>query len=85
MDYIEPKAKRFKTSWEVLPITRSLVKYYAEYTGYSEGEVLDKIVIQLKDDPEFQKWALEAKRSNKLLLRKIYPEIQIEDGMNEVG
>lgn len=50
--------------------TKSIVKYYAEYTDYSESKVIDKFLENLLKDEEFINWAnkkLNNERLNSLL------------------
>nr|WP_221261023.1 hypothetical protein [Anoxybacillus tengchongensis] len=54
--------------------TQAIVKYYAEYTEYSESEVADKFLQNILDDKDFIKW-IEQKRNNKRLIK----QMEIED------
>jgi hypothetical protein len=46
MNFIKPKNKNVeKVDWLLSERTRAIVKYYAEYTEYSESEVVDKLLI----------------------------------------
>ena len=72
MEYIQPKntGKRNAT-WNVSTNTFAVIKYYAQYTGYSEGEVVDMYLVQLRDDPQFKTW-LGKQRRNKRAIDQIY-------------
>lgn len=78
MEYIQPKntGKR-KVMWHVSTKTSAVVKYYAQYTGYSEDEVADKFLSQLSDDPQFKVW-LGKQRRNKRAMEQIYSDTPIK-------
>lgn len=79
MKYIEPKPRLgSKAIWNVSEQTKATVKYYAEYTGYSEDEVVDQFLIQLRDDPNFLEW-IQNKRRNKRALAQIFNESPTEE------
>ncbi|GKU83450.1 hypothetical protein [Niallia sp. NCCP-28] len=72
MKFIEPKNKRAeKVDWKISERTRSIVKYYAEYTDFTEEEVVDEFLLNLLDDKKFLKW-VEGKRYNKRILTQIF-------------
>ncbi|MDX5476017.1 MAG: hypothetical protein LPK00_10835 [Bacillaceae bacterium] len=72
MKFIEPKNKRAeKVDWKISERTRSIVKYYAEYTEFTEEEVIDEFLLNLLDDKKFLKW-IEGKRYNKRILAQIF-------------
>ena len=79
MNFLEPKPRReSKVIWNLSEQTKATVKYYAEYTGYTKEEVVDKYLIQLRDDPKFLEW-LQNKRRNKRALAQIFDETQTEE------
>jgi hypothetical protein len=79
MNFLEPKPRReSKVTWNISEQTKAAVKYYAEYTGYTEEEVVDICLIQLRDDPKFLEW-LQTKRRNKRALSQIFDETQTEE------
>jgi hypothetical protein len=72
LKFIEPKIKRAeKVNWKISERTRSIVKYYAEYTEFTEEEVVDEFLLNLLDDKKFLKW-VEGKRYNKRILAQIF-------------
>lgn len=78
MEFIKPKEKNLKkTNWQVSESTISLVKAYSEYCDYSEGEVIDMFLENLKKDENFIEWALR-KRNNKRLLKVLDIETEEE-------
>jgi hypothetical protein len=79
MEYIQPKntGKR-KVSWNVSTNTFAVVKYYAQYTGYSEDEVVDRFLVQLRDDPQFKAW-LRKQRRNKRAIAQIYGDSVVKE------
>jgi hypothetical protein len=83
MKYIEPKPRlECKTNWNVSEQTKATVKYYAEYTGFTENEVVEQYLIQLRDDPNFLEW-LHNKRRNKRALSQIFNDTHTEE--EEIG
>lgn len=56
MEFIKPKpvAQGTKATWKLSQRTRAVVRYYAEYTGYTEDEIVDQFLYQLCENPEFQ-------------------------------
>jgi hypothetical protein len=72
MKFIEPKKKRAdKVDWKISERTRSIVKYYAEYTEFTEDEIIDEFLLNLLNDKKFLKW-VEGKRYNKRILAQIF-------------
>ena len=72
MKFIEPKNKRAeKVGWKISERTRSIVKYYAEYTECTEDEVVDEFLTNILLDKEFGEW-IKSKRYNKRILNQIY-------------
>ncbi|MBG9548679.1 hypothetical protein ABE25_13725 [Cytobacillus firmus] len=81
VEFIKPKDKNLKRpNWQVSERTLSLVKAYSEYCDYSEGEVIDMFLENLKKDEKFIEWALK-KRNNKRLLKVL----DIETGEEMIG
>lgn len=75
MKFIKPKnTNADKVDWLISERTKAIVKYYAEYTEYSESEVADKFLQNILDDKDFIKW-IEQKRNNKRLVK----QMEIED------
>ena len=45
IDFIKPKTLvKVNPRWEISENTKAIVKYYAEYTDYTESEVIDKFL-----------------------------------------
>lgn len=83
MKLIKPKNNRAESvEWLISERVRTLVKVYAEYTGYSESEVVDTLLLNILDDNDFLKW-IENKRNN----RRIVKQLEIEDLVesNKIG
>lgn len=75
MEFIKPKNNNAeKVDWQISERTKAIVKYYAEYTEYSESEVVDKFLLNILNDKDFIKW-IEQKRNNKRLIK----QMEIED------
>lgn len=75
MKFIKPKnVNADKVDWLISERSQAIVKYYAEYTQYSESEVADKFLQNILDDKDFIKW-IEQKRNNKRLIK----QMEIED------
>jgi len=67
IEFIKPKTLvKVNPGWEISENTKAIVKYYAEYTDYTESEVIDKFLNNLLKDQEFINWA-NKKRNNKRL------------------
>jgi hypothetical protein len=77
MKFIEPKNKNStKVDWDISERVRAVVKYYAEYTEYSESEVVDMFLLNILDDEQFLEW-IASKRNNKRILKQL--EIEEQD------
>ena len=67
IEFIKPKTMfKVNPKWEISENTKAIVKYYAEYTDYTENEVINKFLENLLKDQEFIQWA-NKKRNNKRL------------------
>lgn len=83
MKFIKPENKKAESvEWLISERVRTLVKVYVEYTGYSESEVVDTLLLNILDDNDFLKW-IENKRNN----RRIVKQLEIEDLVesNKIG
>lgn len=79
MQYIKPKEKLdVKPNWSVSEQTKNIVKHYAQYTGYTEDEVVDMFLKNLRDDPGFIEW-LKNKRRNKRAISQIFSDTDEEE------
>lgn len=75
MKFIKPKnTKAENVDWLISERVRAIVKTYAEYTEYSESDVVDLFLLNLLDDKDFIKW-IENRRNN----RRIVKQLEIED------
>jgi hypothetical protein len=75
MKFIAPKNNKAESvEWLISERVRALVNVYSEYTGYSESEVVDTLLLNILDDKDFLKW-IENKRNN----RRIVKQLEIED------
>jgi hypothetical protein len=72
LEFISPKNKNAKeVNWKISERTRAMVSYYAEYSEYSEEEVVDKFLQRnLIKDEQFIEW-IKSKRNNKRMLKAI--------------
>ena len=82
MKFIKPKNNNAdKVDWLVSERTRAIVRYYAEYTEYTESEIVDIFLRNLLDDKEFKKW-IENKRNNRRMLKQLeLDELLKEDAL----
>lgn len=81
MRFMMPKEKNLKKAdWELPQKTLDLVKAYAEYTDYTENEVVEYYLNQIQEDERFQTWALK-KRNNKKLLKLLDTEDSQTEGL----
>ncbi|MBZ9533987.1 hypothetical protein KGR20_06890 [Cytobacillus oceanisediminis] len=79
MNFIKPKNKNVeKVDWLLSERTRAIVKYYAEYTEYSESEIVDKFLLNILEDKDFIGW-IEKKRNN----RRIVKQLELEHSLEE--
>ncbi|MCA0990001.1 hypothetical protein [Pseudalkalibacillus hwajinpoensis] len=77
MEFIEPKKQlENKVDWRVSGHTKAIIKYYSEYTGYDENEVVDRFLKNLLDDKDFVGWA-KSKRRNKRMSHQLRFEEKI--------
>jgi hypothetical protein len=75
MKFIKPKNDNAENvDWIVSERVRNLVKTYAEYTEYTESEIVNKFLLNLLDDKDFIDW-IENKRNN----RRIVKQLEIEE------
>jgi hypothetical protein len=71
MEFIKPKNRNAdQVDWEVSEHTRAIIKYYAEYTEYSESEVVDLFLKNILKDKDFLEW-VQDKRNNKRVLKQL--------------
>lgn len=78
--FIEPRNKQKKqVKWCISDKTRYIVKYYSEYTEFTEEEIVDEFLSNILLDEKFMEW-IETRRYNKRILEQIYGE-----GDNGVG
>jgi hypothetical protein len=71
LKFIKPKnQKRRNSDWELTERTLSIVKYYSEYTGYTEEDVLEQFLQNILSDKEFANWIYN-KRNNKRILKDL--------------
>ncbi|MFJ9499876.1 hypothetical protein [Brevibacillus centrosporus] len=71
MEFIKPKPNLdIKANWKVSEHTKDIIKYYAEYTGYSEDECVDQFLKNILKDEQFIDW-IHGKRRNKRALSKV--------------
>ncbi|WP_335870876.1 hypothetical protein [Bacillus sp. 2205SS5-2] len=74
MKFIKPKNNNADgVDWLISERVRAIVKTNAEFTEYSENEVVDVFLLNLLDDKDFIKW-IESKRNN----RRIIKQLEIE-------
>lgn len=78
MEFIKPKQKLgSKVTWQVSDRTKSIVKYYAEYTGLSEDEVVDLFLTNILKDQDFNKWINDRRRKTRIM-KQLFPDKQSE-------
>lgn len=77
MNFITPKNKRTKrVDWLISERTRTIVECYAEYTEYTEDEVVDEFLKNILKDEQFLTW-IKNKRYNKRILNRMFTEEQL--------
>jgi hypothetical protein len=76
MRFIKSKQKLgTHVDWIVSDHSKYIVKHYADYTGYSENEVVDMFLKNLLEDKDFVEW-IKTKRRNKRTLTQLFPEME---------
>lgn len=79
MRFIQPKNRRAeKVEWELSEQARNIVRYYAQYTEYTEEEVLEKFLLNLLDDEGFKEW-IKNKRNNKRIIAQVFNDEELEE------
>jgi hypothetical protein len=79
LDFIRPKPNlNSKVSWKVSDHTKDIVKYYSEYTGYTEDECVEQFLKNILLDKQFIGW-IYGKRRNKRVLSKVLLLDQTEE------
>ena len=74
MEFVKPRnVNREKVEWLISEQTRTIVKYYAEYTDYLEDEVADMFLKNILKDKAFMDW-VNKKRNNKKFYSKMISE-----------
>ncbi|MEW9050191.1 MAG: hypothetical protein AB2392_03485 [Neobacillus sp.] len=69
--YIKPKNRNLdNVDWVISEHTRSVVAAFAEYSEYTESEVVDEFLKNLLTDEDFIEW-IKNKRNNKRLLKQL--------------
>ncbi|WP_456279297.1 hypothetical protein [Bacillus sp. AK128] len=72
LEFIKPKNKNAQhVDWKISERTRATVSYFAEYSEYSEEEVVDEFLLRnLLKDENFIEW-IKSRRNNKRMLKSI--------------
>ncbi|WP_047984604.1 hypothetical protein [Ornithinibacillus californiensis] len=79
MEFIEPRnINADKVDWLISERVRAIVYYYAEYTEYTESDVVDKLLLNILDDKKFIEW-IKDKRNNKRIIKQVNLEHLIEE------
>ena len=79
MNFIKPKNKNVeKVDWLLSERTRAIVKYYAEYTEYSESDIVDKFLLNILEDKDFIGWIVK-KRNNRRIVKLLELEHSLEE------
>jgi RimJ/RimL family protein N-acetyltransferase len=85
MEFIEPRnINADKVDWLISERVRAIVSYYAEYTEYTESDVVDKLLTNILDDKKFIEW-IKSKRNNKRIIKQVNLEHLIEEKEEEIG
>jgi hypothetical protein len=73
MKPIKPKyTNLIKTEFNISDKSREILKRYAEYTKFSESEIIDQMISEIiNDDPKFVKY-LSNKRYDKKIQKVIF-------------
>lgn len=83
MKFITPKNKNSaKVDWLISERVRAAVNNYAEYTEYTESEVVDRLLINILEDKGFLEW-IKNKRNNKRIIKQLEIESLMKE--NKIG
>lgn len=88
MEFIKPRnIKAAKVDWIISEQSRAIVKYFADYSEYTESDVVDILIKELLKDDKFLEW-IQTKRFRKRALAQILlsedpSELDVEE--NKVG
>ena len=75
LKFLKPKNKKAEpVDWQISERTRSIVKYYAEYSERTESEVVDEFLENILEDKKFIEW-IDNRRNNK----RIKSQIKLEE------
>lgn len=66
-----------EVDWKISEHSRAIVKYYAEYTEFTESEVVDEFLKELLKNDGFIEW-VKSKRSNKRMVNQLQLTALIE-------
>ncbi|NHM31983.1 hypothetical protein [Neobacillus terrae] len=81
MKFIKPKNNNAtNVDWLISERVRAIVKTYAEFTEYSESEVVDIFLLNILDDKDFLNW-IEGRRNNKRIIKQLQIEDSVESEM----
>ncbi|MHA6529132.1 hypothetical protein [Paenibacillus sp. BAC0078] len=74
MEFIKPIQKLgSKVDWQISDRTKAIVQYYGEYTGLSEDEVVNRFLINILKDPDFNQW-INNKRRKTRIIKQLFPD-----------
>ncbi|MFZ3578752.1 hypothetical protein [Virgibacillus sp. DJP39] len=80
LKFIKPKNKQLtEVNWKISDRTRAIVKYYAEYSKFTEDEVVDEFLINILCDENFNEW-IKNKRYNKRIISDVYGTEETDNG-----
>ncbi|WP_210607882.1 hypothetical protein [Priestia flexa] len=83
MKFLKPKKLNAeKVDWLVSEQVRAIIKNYAEYTEYSESDIINMVLLDLIEDRDFIEW-VAAKRNNKRLIKELGLNELLEHRTNE--
>lgn len=77
MQFIRPRNRR-KATFMLSQHSLDIVKYYAEYTGRTEDDIVDQFLKNVMHDPDFIAW-IKNKRHNKRMLEKLRVDVNEGD------
>jgi len=79
IDFLNPRNARLSAvDWKVSEQSRAIVKYYAEYTEYTENHVVDMFFKELLKDDKFLEW-VKSRRFNKRILNQLLLQTLINE------
>lgn len=84
MEFIKPKSPKQKLSLSLSKRTIDVLNWYSKYNNYSIDDIVDKFMLNIKNDEDFIEWVLK-QRNNKKILDLVQGSESGEDDLGELN